>query len=303
MKKLSFIFISLCILLYFLVFPGDALTASRRGLTLWFDQLLPTLLPFSILSYVVLGSNLFSVRSKKASKQHHIGSREWYVLLCGFLFGFPIGSKLAADLYQQKQISRKNATILCGFANNLSPVFATSVMQEMLGFPVHTGFYLILYGIPLSVCLLCLWRFGEPVEVQKNTTSRFHLEMQIVDAGIINGFETLIKICGYIMLFSILSGMIMSEPFGHPAIKLLLIGCTEVTNGLAQLSATTLGSSAKYLCAIFFLAWNGLSGFFQTASILSHTDLSAMDYVKNKLLTTLLIVGVTIPLLFFGVLV
>ena len=29
------------------------------------------------------------------------------------------------------------------------------------------------------------------------------MDMQIIDAGIIHGFETLIKICGYIILFSI----------------------------------------------------------------------------------------------------
>ena len=47
-------------ILYFLIYPQNALMASRRGLTLWFEQILPTLLPFSVISYIVLHSNLFS---------------------------------------------------------------------------------------------------------------------------------------------------------------------------------------------------------------------------------------------------
>ena len=34
------------------------------------------------------------------------------------------------------------------------------------------------------------------------------MDMQIIDAGIIHGFETLIKICGYIILFSIFCEML-----------------------------------------------------------------------------------------------
>lgn len=303
MKKLSFLFIILIMILYFILDPSGAIEASRRGLSLWFTQLLPTLLPFSILSYVVLSSQLFSVSGNKRRRVLPVGGRECYVLLCGFLFGFPIGSKLSADLYREGQLSRKNAMILCCFANNLSPMFAAAAMKEMLGLSIDFRFYLLLYGIPLVISILALVLWGEQMPSKKNTASRFHLDMQIVDAGILNGFETLLKICGYIIMFSILSELIKSIPMGNAFWKLILIGGTEVTNGIAELSAFSGGTSAKYLLAVAFLSFNGISGLFQTASIFADTDLSLKHYLTAKLLLVLLITGTTAVLLSLGLLI
>jgi hypothetical protein len=296
MKKLCFALFMILFVVYFLGNPSSAIDASSRGLMLWFTQLLPTLLPFSVLSYVVLASGLLSCGKKGIS-------REGYVLFCGFLFGFPIGSKLAADLYREGQLSRRNATILCCFANNLGPAYVTAALSEMLALPVRGRLYLLLYGIPLSLCLVSLFVWGKPAGRQKNTASGFHLDMQIVDAGIINGFETLIKICGYVMIFSLLSEMLKSTPLGSGHLGLILIGCTEVTNGIAALSQAGLSDGITCLLALLFLSLNGLSGFFQTASLLGGTDLSVRRYAAGKLLTTGLVTATATVLLLLGALV
>lgn len=299
MKKIISAFIVLVIIVYFILAPSSALNASRNGLVLWFEQLLPTLLPFSIISYVVLCSNLFMFSHKPDRHTRRISGPEWYIIFCGFLFGFPIGSKLTADCYRQGQISKKNASILCCFTNNLSPVFVTAVLREQLGFPADLLPYILLYGIPLLIGLGYLFLYGEPAPKHKKTASRFQLNMQIVDAGIINGFETLIKICGYIMMFSILSEILKSAPFGNQLCKVILIGCTEVTNGIAALSLFSGNAQIRYLLTILFLSWNGISGLFQTASILCTTDLSVKQYLKGKLLLVILTTVVTGILLFF----
>lgn len=285
-------------ILFFLFAPQQAFFASRRGLMLWFEQLLPVLLPFSILSYVVLASGLFSGR--KSNRRSKISNWEWYVIFCGFLFGFPIGSKLTADLYHDGYISKKNASILCCFTNNLSPVFVTSAITTMLNLKVSPVLYFVLYGIPFCYGIVSLLLRGEQVSVQKNAAPRFHLNMQIIDAGIINGFETLIKICGYIMMFSILSELLKTLPVHNPAVSLLLVGSTEVTNGISCLAAYSCSNAVKYLLAIIFLSWNGASGLFQTASILSRTDLSVKEYIRKKLVLFGLQSGVAGLLFVFG---
>lgn len=283
---------------YFIAAPTEALYASRRGLYLWFDQLLPTLLPFSILSYIVLASGLFSGTKNRTKTK--ISSYEWYIIFCGFLFGFPIGSKLTADLYQNGKISKKNASILCCFTNNLSPVFVTTAFTTMLHLTVSPVLYFVLYGVPLCYGLTRLALSKEQISVQKNAASGFHLNMQIIDAGIVNGFETLIRICGYIMLFSILSELIKQLPFHNTMACLVLVGCTEVTNGIACLADSACSDTMKYLLATLFLAWNGISGLFQTASILSKTDLSVRQYVSQKTVLLFMQLCITGILFFFG---
>ena len=298
MKKLSCISLLIIMILYFLIYPQNALMASRRGLTLWFEQILPTLLPFSVISYIVLHSNLFShLAHEKNHSFLRIQPEEWYVIFCGFLFGFPIGSKLSADLYEHHRIVKKRAQILACFTNNLSPVFVTSVLVNQLHFSSVVPFFLLLYGIPLCICLALLSFIKPERFVHEKKASRFQLNMQIVDAGIINGFETLIKICGYIMMFSIFAEIAQSIPYGSSFPKLVLTGCLEVTNGISALSQFSCNHFQKYLLTVLFLALNGISGLFQTASLLSVSNLSIKQYLKMKLLLIAAIMAIA-PLLF-----
>ena len=296
MKKTGCILFLILMITFFLMAPHAAIEASKRGLSLWFTQLLPALLPFCILSYVVLSSGLFASDKSRSGKETKISGFEWYIMLCGFLFGFPIGSKLTGDGFREGKLSEKNAVFLSCFTNNLSPVFVTAALKEQLGIPISPCTYLVIYGIPFAACLLCLFLWGESAPIQKKAASRFQLNMQIIDAGIMSGFETLIRICGYVMMFSIITEMMQLFPLGNELSKLLLTGFLEVTNGVELLAESSLFLQYKYLLAIVFLSWNGLSGLFQTASILRQANLPVKKYICLKLLLTV-ITGITAALL------
>lgn len=267
---------------FFLAAPETAVNAARNGLNLWFQKLLPTLLPFTILSGVVLRSNL--INTSLSSGQTTVSSQNLrailFIVFCGFLFGFPIGSKLSADLYEQKQISKKQAEILFAFTNNFSPVFVSLMLRTKLQVNNLFPWYFILYGIPLLYGIFCLMFTVRPKQAQLHTktASRFEMNMQIIDAGIIHGFEALIKLCGYIILFSILSNLILLIPIQNTVLKILCIGITEVTNGMSQLGSNTTNQTWQKILTILFLSWGGISGYFQTASIVGHTDLSMKKY-------------------------
>lgn len=95
----------------------------------------------------------------------------------------------------------------------------------------------------------------------KETASRFHMDMQIIDAGIIHGFETLIKICGYIILFSIFCEMLQTLPFPVYWFSLAATGFLEVTNGVALLSTSACTRQIKSLLAVLFLSWEDCPAF------------------------------------------
>jgi len=220
------------------------------------------------------------------------------------LFGFPIGCKLTADFYSSNYISREKASALCCFTNNLSPVFVITAIQEILQLPLSPVYVFLIYGIPFLYGMSVLLLYHRtPSSTQKETASRFHMDMQIIDAGIIHGFETLIKICGYIILFSIFCKMLQTLPFPAHWFSLAATGFLEVTNGVALLSTSACTKQIKSLLAVLFLSWGGLSGIFQVSSILHQTGLSLRNYVLQKIILLLLTVGCCIPLLFLGILI
>ena len=124
-KKLIF----LCLLLfisYILTAPKDAVNAASVGLVLWYTRVLPTLLPFVILSNILMDSNylqyLNKITAPLVSRLIPVSDNGAFVLL----FGFPIGSKNCAALLASGKITRREADVLFIITNNISPVFVTS---------------------------------------------------------------------------------------------------------------------------------------------------------------------------------
>jgi hypothetical protein len=98
---------------------------------------------------------------------------------------------------------------------------------------------------------------------------------------------TLIKLCGYIVLFSITAKMLLRLSFLPKTLHLLLIGATEVTNGIAYLAAATLSDRLRFVLGIMCLSFGGMCGFAQTSSMLAPAHLSFTNYLKWKIIYTL----------------
>ena len=300
MKKLFFLFIG-CMFLYFIAYPSKAFLASQAGLLLWFNQILPTLLPFSILSNILL-TVWDNSSDQEIHSFLHITKREWFIIFCGMLFGFPIGSKLTADIYKSGYTTEERAKILCAFTNNMSPAFVSSyVCSNILKNSAYTlPMFIMLYGPPFIIGCFRLSRAPIEQNTHKKSASRFQLDMQIIDAGIVSSFVTLIKLCGYIVIFSITADLFLHIRFLPNPIKYLMVGLTEVTNGIAQLSYIAYPERTKILMAVLFLSLGGLSGLAQTNSMLSDGGLPIKNYIYSKLLYAACSVLLCLCILFLG---
>ena len=119
MRKIYSKLIIILFIIYLLLFPNTAFLSARNGILLWFQKILPCLLPFCILSSLILAANMIPLKKPSI-----------YVMIAGFLFGFPMGAKTAADMVKQKKISPKQASNLIPICNMFSPVFISSYFVE-----------------------------------------------------------------------------------------------------------------------------------------------------------------------------
>lgn len=280
-------------ILFILIYPEDCVKAAANGLILWYENILPALLPFTIFSNILIQSGYLDDMVRAAMPVlnrlffHH--PQAAYPIIAGFLFGFPMGSKTTADLLREGKLTVAEANILCAMCNNISPVFVSSyVLIASLGMydkmlPTYAALYL-----PPLVCGLFLLRRTKALPLKKNTASGSNLNFQIIDAGIMNGFETLLKLGGYIMLFSLLSQMCIRLAGSNETVFLCLAGVTEITNGVHAVAQSTLPLAAKYPAAVAATAFGGLSGLAQTASMIKGTGISMRFYLVFRLVQTLL---------------
>lgn len=267
------------------------MASASAGLLLWYKMVLPALLPFSILSNILIYSNYMQSITKYPARLLQpllpISENGVFVLFTGFLFGFPMGSKNCAQLLQKKSLSQQEAQILFVITNNISPVFISSyILQQQLKLPSLTLLsYLVLFLPPLLWGEYLLTRSKSKYFSKKNPASGSQMNFKIIDAGIMNGFETIIKLGGYIMLFSMAASFLRMLPI--PKVLLLIItGFTEITTGIQQLGQSNLSIRLQYILAMTFTAFGGISGLAQTSSMVKGTVLSMKKYLLQKLFLT-----------------
>ena len=108
-----------------LSFPTVTKAAANEGLQLWIFTILPALLPYTIISSLLLQINAFSVPCHLLERllKRKLPKNEFFALICGCLCGCPIGAKIAADLYRDGKLGRNRAEFLMCAFNNISPSF------------------------------------------------------------------------------------------------------------------------------------------------------------------------------------
>jgi hypothetical protein len=291
MRKKLLLLVIVILTIYTVIDPADAITSAADGLILWYERLLPTLLPFAVLSYILIGSNYIYYISrplKPLCRIIGINENALFTYIAGSLFGFPMGSKICADLLSRNEISYEEAKILCYTSNNMSPVFISGyILYQELGLNNVTFItFIIIYMIPFIYAILMLRK--QPLKYPtKKPTSGSQINFKIIDAGIMNGFETLTKIGGYIMIFSMISSLICIIPISEIS-RAVLVGFIEITNGIHYIADSGLPKITIYALSITCTSFGGLSGIAQTNSMLSGTALSMSDYVKGKVIISIL---------------
>lgn len=289
MKKIFFLIFYLILIVYACVFPEPTVSAARDGLLIWSNQILPALLPFTILSGLLIHSG-FLHSFKRNEKLIAIA----LTMCSGFAFGFPIGAKLSADFYKQGLLSQRQAICLCITTNNFSPMYVGGFVLPLLFDSSHynTITYILLYLLPLFIAgAIILAQFSCKRYISSIDTKyprEFHIDMQIFNESILNGFASLLKICGYIVLFSVLNQILANMWDNAPFLWHMIVGNMEITNGIQLLSKWQLSEDIRYILTIQLLAFGGISGIFQTGSVLSGSGISLRKYTIGKVLLSLL---------------
>ena len=118
--------------MFLLLYPQEALAASKEGMQLWLNVLLPVLLPFLILTGILIHTNMAGKLLQPVeviwNKVLGVSAAGAYAVIVGALCGYPVGAKITSDLYENHQISESEAKYLLTFTNHASPVFVRTYL-------------------------------------------------------------------------------------------------------------------------------------------------------------------------------
>ncbi|MFR7443414.1 MAG: hypothetical protein ACLUUO_08040 [Sellimonas intestinalis] len=130
-------------------------------------------------------------------------------MLTGFLSGYPVGAKVTSDLVRDGRISRQEGAYLLSFCNNTSPGFLAGfvVCQTIRDPSLVLGTMIVFFAVPILFSFL-FRKIYSPKSVgwksQPLIRTQRIVSLDLFDTSIMNGFETITKIGGYIIVFSVL---------------------------------------------------------------------------------------------------
>lgn len=297
-----------CLIVIFFLFPRLVSEAATRGLLLWFQVVLPALLPFLILSSVILELKLSDTVSRLLYPIFHrlfgISQAGCYPVVIGMLSGYPLGAATVAEMLHRGRISQKEAQYILHFCNNASPMFLIEFigvvsLQWKQPLLVIVMIYLAAWtNAGLERFFLQNRKCGKNLFVGNTGYGSADFQAQgelslieILDQSILHGFTVLAKVGGYIILFSILAALMEHLLPCSPEIKAVLAGILEITSGAEKIAAASFSAQSRMLLLMACSAFGGLSSVAQSASVLTGTGLSLSCYIFAKLRQALIAAG------------
>ena len=294
-KKTAMLFFFILITYMILCYPNASLSYALTGLNTWFRNMIPTLFPFMVLSGMMLrlqiSDSFAGFFRPLLYPLFRLQRRCLYCIVIGFLCGFPMGARITGDMYRMGQLSKKEASFLLAFCNNIGPVFFTGFVLSFLPAKIPVGYYLLgMYGIPLCYGLFLRYvpyaRFLSCHECVFAPMPKPPVFADALDESIASGLQSITKLGGYMIFFNMLN--ILPQlfftllPSAYSVWQIPLCLMMEITGGIR------IAGNAHPLMILTFLQFGGISCIAQTLGMISGTDLSIRSYTMHKLIQSTL---------------
>ncbi len=309
MKKNIFSLL-LTLLFFFMLFrPEETFHGASEGLLLWFQIILPTLFPFIIITNLLIATDTLYDISRLASPVispiFQTSPAGTFAVIAGFLCGYPMGAKVTGDLFRDGKISRNEAMYLLSFCNNTSPVFIMNyvVLKTLKNKELLLPSLCILFLAPFLTSFFFrriykMKTYKKQTDIP-NTIPRIRFHFDLIDHTIMNGFETITKVGGYIILFSVLIALLKDLPIVSPLWNLIFLPSLEITNGIMMLASSGAAFPIIFPFTMALISFGGICSIAQTQCMIQGTRLPLLPYIAEKLITAIVTSLLTIFYLHF----
>lgn len=196
-----------------LVSPDIVFTGAADGLLLWFNTIFPTLFPFMFITAILLksgGLNIIANVLGNLSENIFRICRRGIFCYCRIFMRLSDGCKSYRRSCVYKKIERSEAAYLLSFCNNTSPVFIVNfIIHKILRdrtLLVPTLIILIAVPIFLSFFFRRFYfkhseSYGESLRQTECKNNPF--SFRTFDECMMDSFENIVKVGGYIIIFSV----------------------------------------------------------------------------------------------------
>jgi len=251
------------VIVFIIAFPAETADTAWQALMIWSTGIVPFLFPYMVFSRL-LCTSLHAFRLPAFP----------VIAVLGMLGGSPNGAALITANAQF--LSERSLFTLCALTGTISPMFILGSVQKWIAPSSISGYLLFCHWLSAVLCAWTVWlvyrgrQEAIPLKPEENKTKSADPLTQSIDA--------IFHIGGYIIVYSVLAGMLGKILHAFPAVLPLSHAIFEISGGVHAISQSLFSDQAKH---ILISAALGFSGF----SILSqnHTMLRPPGIPMRKL--------------------
>ena len=325
-KNFIVVFATLFLLLltFCIVFnPQKYIASCYNGLTIWATCVLPSLLPFFVITKLLCEMRSLDKFFNKFSKLNkwlfNAPSCSGYIFGMSIISGYPVGAKLICDFYEKGLIDSDDANKLTTFCSTSGPLFIIgtvgSIMLQnaFLGYVLYIAHILsaILNGILYRKVYKCKREHlinNANEKINYNELLASSMTSSISSVMIVGGFVAI-----FFMIIDVLTDLKILLPlsaffdflFSKIGIEnignVLASGLVEVTRGCKELSMLNLSPTLSATLASMMIGFGGLSIHAQSLCFLTKCKINIKFYLLQKITQTIFACVITflLCLIFF----
>lgn len=296
------ILISVFFILLLLTDPVNSKTLVLSGLSNWYGKMIPSLFPFMVLSGVLLRTGLSRTLSgilyPVFGFLFRLSPDCVYVIIMGFLCGFPMGANIVSESLSLHKISEREGKLLLSFCNNIGPAYFLSFVSICCPYgPIFLTFTLM-YLVPFLYGLFLRYTHYRDIpfyssknivkakdRVNNGSPSAFGKSNTFLGTALQESLEkaisSILTLGGCMVIFTVIQLPLYNTYYKIPVPYLYLLkGLLEITSGVTAIQSLP---SLYGIVYMLFLPLGGLCCFYQTYTMIKDTSLSMSSYLFHKI--------------------
>lgn len=295
--------------------PKNCINATIKGAELFFYKVFPSVFPFVVISNLIICFEGVHIYSKLLGNMLcypiRMPKQCTFVLLVSALCGYPLGAKYTCDLYEKNLIDFSTYERLISIASNAGPLFIIGSIGTSMLNNTYLGYLLLAanYSSCLIMGIILPNKISNNIKIFSNKYSKENINIgSAFKESVENSIKTCFSIAGFIILFSVIYTIIISNPLFKTFINSIsqifhikenliegfILGVIEMTNGCNFISMINVPIIYKIGFIGFFLGFSGFSIISQVYSFTAKSKLSIKKYIFRKFLQGIISSGISL---------
>ncbi len=283
-----------------LAFPTQCRNGAANGLFLCIQVLIPSLLPFMILSSFMVNSGILCRMPKLtgfiSNKVFGLPKSAFGVILLSLIGGYPVGATGIKSLYKEGYITEKQAERMAMFCVSAGPGFLVTYIGAAMTRQVRAGYIMLVSQIISGIILGFISKITIKDTDKKLDTPKKAVTLNIRSAlvtSVNEGIISALKMSTLVILFGSVAEIFLYFTTNTPQLS-PMVALLEITNGIKVTADRYSFELISFLCG-----FGGLCVHFQVFQQLEGISVSKGLFYIFRILQGFLCSILTKILLYF----